>query len=336
MTTISAKILAEHLGGKVVGDPDIEVSGVARIEHGKCGQICFLANPKYERYLYTTKASVVLISNKLLPQEKVGPTLICVEDAYQGIASLLELFNTYKAQSKRGHSLRAKISWRAKLGKGVYVGPFAHICKGAVIGEDAQIYPRVYVGEGVRIGAHTTIHPGVTIYAGCVVGAHCIIHAGAVIGSDGFGFAPTPDGSYKKIPQTGNVVVEDHVEIGANTVIDRATMGSTLIHRGVKLDNLIQIGHNVEVGANTVMAAQSGVAGSSKIGENCQFGGQVGVTGHITVADGTRVGAQSGVLGHTGPNQILMGTPAIDYKTFYKAYAIFKLLPAQKSKEIVK
>jgi len=334
--TISAKIIAEHLNGTVVGDPLVEVWGVARIEQGKPGQICFLANPKYERYLYTTQASVVLISQKLLPQTEVGPTLICVEDAYQGIAALLDLYNMYKAQQKRGRSWRAKISRRAQLGKGVYVGPFAHISKGVVVGDGAQIYPRVYIGEGARVGAHTTIHPGVTIYPGCVVGAHCTIHAGAVIGSDGFGFAPTSDGSYKKIPQTGNVVIQDHVEIGANTVIDRATMGSTMIGQGVKLDNLIQIGHNVEIGANTVMAAQSGVAGSSKIGENCQFGGQVGITGHITVADGTRVGAQGGVSGHTKPNEVLMGSPAIDYRTYYKAYAIFKRLPDQKYKEIVK
>jgi len=333
---ISAKKIAEHLNGTVIGDPLVEVSGVARIEQGKPGQICFLANPKYERYLYTTKASVVLISQKLLPQAKVEPTLICVEDAYQGIAALLDLYHKYKAQQRRGRSWRAQISWRAQLGKGVYVGPFAHISKRAVVGDGVQIYSHAHIGEGVKIGAHTIIHPGVTIYPDCVIGAHCTIHAGAVIGSDGFGFAPTPDGSYKKIPQTGNVVIEDHVEIGANTVIDRATMGSTIIRQGVKLDNLIQIAHNVEIGDNTVMAALCGVAGSSKIGKNCQFGGQVGVIGHITVADGTRVGAQSGVLGHTKPNQILMGTPAIDYRTYYKAYAIFKHLPDQKCKEIVK
>ena len=331
---ISAKILAEHIGGRVVGDPQTEVSGVVRIEHGKPGQLCFLANPKYERFLYTTKASVVLISNKLLPQTEVPATLICVEDAYQGVASLLDIFNTFKEKKKRGHSYRAEVSWRAKLGKGVYVGAFAHICKGCVIGNGVQIYPRVYIGEEVKIGDNTVIYPGVTIYPGCVVGANCTIHAGTVIGSDGFGFAPTAEGDYKKIPQIGNVVVEDYVEIGANTVIDRATMGSTIIRRGVKLDNLIQIGHNVEVGERTVIAAQSGVAGSSTIGQNCQLGGQVGITGHIKVADGTRVGAQSGVSGNTKPNEILMGSPAIDYHTYYKAYAIFKA--QAKQRDVVK
>jgi len=327
---LSAKFVAEHLGGKVIGDSQVEVSGIARIEQGVPGQLCFLANPKYEHHLYTTKASVVLISNKLVPQREVPATLICVEDAYQGIASLLNLFNSLKARNKKGRSWRAAISWRAKLGKGVYVGAFAHISKGCVIGDGVQIYPRVYIGERVKIGAHTTLFPGVTVYSDCVVGAHCTIHAGAVIGSDGFGFAPVADGSYKKIPQIGNVVVEDEVEIGANTVIDRATMGSTIIRNGVKLDNLIQIGHNVEVGEHTVMAAQSGVAGSSRIGKNCQLGGQAGVTGHIRVADGTKVGAQSGVSGHTKPNEILMGSPAIDYHTYYRAYAIFKSLPKQK------
>ena len=333
---LSAKTIADHLGGSLIGDPAVEVSGVARIEQAKSGQLCFLANPRYEHYLYSSKASVALISQQFMPKEPVKPVLIVVEDAYQAIAALLDLYNTLKAQDRRGRSVRSHISWRAKLGKKVYVGPFAHISKGCVLGDRVQIYSRVYLGEQVKIGANTVIHPGVTIYSGCVVGADCVIHAGAVIGSDGFGFAPTPDGSYKKIPQIGNVVIEDHTEIGANTVIDRATMGSTFIHTGVKLDNLIQIGHNVEVGANTVIAAQSGVAGSSKIGENCQLGGQVGVTGHIKVADGTKIGAQSGVAGHTKPNEILMGSPAIDYRTYYKAYALFKLLPAQKCKEIVK
>jgi len=327
---LSAKTLAEHLSGKVIGDPEMEVSGVARIEHGKPGQLCFLANPKYEHYLYTTKASVVLISNALIPAKEVSATLICVEDAYQGIASLLDLYNTLKAQQKRGRSFRATISWRATLGKGVYVGPFSSIGKGSVVGDNVQIYPGVHIGEQVKIGANTTIYPNVTIYPGSIIGVHCTIHAGAVIGSDGFGFAPTPDGSYKKIPQIGNVVIEDYTEIGANTVIDRATMGSTILRKGVKLDNLIQIAHNVEVGENTVIAAQSGVAGSSKVGKNCQIGGQVGITGHIVVADGTKVGAQSGVSGHTKPNAILMGTPAIDYRTYYKAYALFKRLPEQK------
>ena len=328
--TLSAQTIAQHLNGTLIGDPQVTVSGVARIEQGKPGQLCFLANPKYEAHLYTTKASIILISQKLVPKEPIPATLICVEDAYQAIASILDLYNTLKANTKRGRSCRAKVSWRAKLGKGVYIGPFAHLSKGCEIGDHVQIYPRVYVGEMVKIGAHTTIYPGVTIYPGCVIGANCVIHAGVVIGSDGFGFAPTPDGPYKKIPQIGNVVIEDDVEIGANTVVDRATMGSTILRKGVKLDNLIQIGHNVEVGENTVMAALSGVAGSTKIGKNCQFGGQVGVAGHITVGDGTRAGAQTGILGSTKPNDALMGTPAIDVRTYFKAYALFKRSPQQR------
>jgi len=321
---LSAKIIAQHIGGQVIGDPDVIVSGVAKIEQGKPGQLCFLANPKYEPHLYTTKASVILISKKLLPSKELSATIICVEDAYQSIASILELYNTLKAKAKKGRSWRAKVSWRSQLGKNVYIGSFAHISKGCEIGDRVQIYPRVYVGEQVKIGANSIVYPGVTIYPGCVIGANCVVHAGAVIGSDGFGFAPTSDGSYKKIPQIGNVVIEDDTEIGANTVIDRATMGSTIIRKGVKLDNLIQIGHNVEVGENTVMAALSGVAGSAKIGKNCQFGGQVGVAGHITVADGTQAGAQSGILGHTKPNDTLMGTPAISLRTYFRSYAIFK------------
>ena len=325
----SAKIIADHLGGTIIGNPDAEVSEVGRIEAGKPGQLCFLANPKYEQWLYKTKASVVIVSKKLLPPQEVSTTLICVEDAYQGIALLLDLFNTFKAQQKRGRSVMAVVNRGVKLGKGVYVGPFAVIAKGSVIGDRVQIYPHVYIGEGVKIGADTIIYPSVTIYPGCVVGANCIIHAGAVIGSDGFGFAPTSDGSYRKIPQIGNVVIEDNVEIGANTVVDRATMGSTTIRKGVKLDNLIQIGHNVEVGENTVMASQSGVAGSTKIGKSCQFGGQAGISGHISVADGTKVGAQAGVISHTKPNEVLIGSPAIDYRTYFKAYAVFKRLPEQ-------
>ena len=324
--------IAAHLGGRVIGDPEVKISGMARIEQGKPGQICFLANPKYQHYLQTTKASAVLVSERLLPQTEVGPSLICVEDAYQGIAALLDLYNSLKVQQKRGRSWRARISWRAKLEKKVYVGPFAVISKGCAVGEGTQIHSRVFLGENVRVGKKCTLYPGVCIYAGCTVGDNCVIHAGAVIGSDGFGFAPTADGSYKKIPQIGNVMIEDNVEIGANTVIDRATMNTTLIRKGVKLDNLIQVGHNVDIGENTVIAAQSGIAGSAKIGRNCQIGGQAGITGHITVADGTRVGAQSGVSGATKPNEVLMGSPAIDYRTYYKAYAIFKNLPNGRKK----
>lgn len=324
---LSAKTIAEHLGGDIVGDPEVKVKSVARIEQGKAGSLCFLANPKYEQYLYTTKASIVLINKSFEPKESVESTLIKVDDAYQAIASLLDLFNTLKAAQKSGRSLFSRISWRAKIGKRVYVGAYTCIGKGSRVGDGSQIHPQVYVGDYVTIGKNVTLYPGVKIYSGCKIGDNCIIHSNAVIGSDGFGFAPTADGSYKKIPQTGNVVIEDNVEIGANTVIDRATMGSTLIENGVKLDNLIQVAHNVTIGKNCVIAAQTGIAGSSKIGSGCMFGGQVGVAGHITIADGTKVGAQTGINSSVKEEgRSLLGSPAMDAREFMKAYSIFRKL----------
>lgn len=325
---ITAETIARHFGGEIIGDPGVKVSSVAKIENGRPGNICFLANPKYERYLYTSKASIIIINREFRPEKPVEPTLVVVENAYQAVASLLDLLNTLKRSRRSGRSLLSVRRWSSKIGKGVYIGAFSYVGPGSVIGRGCQIHPQVYIGRDVVIGENTILYPGVKIYDGCRIGANCILHANAVIGSDGFGFAPAQDGSYKKIPQTGNVVVEDDVEIGANTVVDRATMGSTVIRRGVKLDNLIQIAHNVEIGADTVIAAQTGVAGSSRIGARCQLGGQVGVAGHIVIADNTRIGAQAGILGSIKKEgEVLLGSPAMDYKEYLKAYALFRKLP---------
>jgi len=324
---LTAQTIANHLDGIIEGNPNVEVSAAARIEQGKPGTLCFLANPKYEKYLYSTQASIVLINKSFELKQPVTATLIRVDNAYQAVASMLELLNTMKMQNKSGRSWRSKISWRAKLGKNVYVGAFACIAKGAQIGNNVKIYPQVYIGENVSIGENTIIYPGVKIYIGCKIGTNCIIHSGTVIGADGFGFAPQDDGSYKKIAQTGIVIIEDDVEIGSNTSIDRATMGATIIHKGTKIDNLIQIAHNVEIGENTVVASQAGIAGSSKVGKNCVVGGQVGIVGHLNIANGTQIGAQSGVSKNTVENTAIAGSPAIDYAKNQKNIAIYRTLP---------
>lgn len=322
---ITAERIAQHFNGEIIGDPQVKVSSVAKIESGKSGNICFLANPKYEKYLYTSKASIIIINRSFKPAKDVAPTLILVDNAYEAVASLLDLLNALKKARKSGRSLFSRRAWSSKIGKGVYIGSFSYVGRKSVVGKGTQIYPQVYIGNDVQIGENVTLYQGVKIYDGCKIGDNCIIHANAVIGSDGFGFAPTADGSYKKIPQTGNVVVEENVEIGANTVIDRATMGSTIIRKGVKLDNLIQVAHNVEIGENTVIAAQTGIAGSTKIGRGCQFGGQVGIIGHATIADGVQIGAQAGVQGSVRREKAtLLGTPAIDYVEYMRAYALFR------------
>jgi UDP-3-O-[3-hydroxymyristoyl] glucosamine N-acyltransferase (EC 2.3.1.-) len=311
----------------VIGNPDAVVKTMSRIEDGREGSLCFLANPKYEAYIYKTKASVVLVNRDFVPSYPVTSTMVQVDNAYEAVAVMLGLFNTMKESTRAGRSWRASIAWSAKVGKGSYIGASSHIGKRSVIGKGAQIMEQVYIGNDVTIGDGSVIHPGVRIYSGSVIGADCIIHSNAVIGADGFGFAPSADGSYKKIPQTGNVIIEDNVEIGAGTTIDRATMGSTIIRRGVKLDNLIQIAHNVEIGENTVIAALAGVAGSAKIGKNCQIGGQVGISGHITVADNTKIGAQAGIMSSVkSEGEVLLGSPAIDAKEYLRAYAMFKKL----------
>ena len=308
---VNAKQIAEHLGGEIIGNPDVTVSSVARIESGKPGTLCFLANPKYEHYLYTCKASIVLINKSFEPKEAVSPTLIKVDNAYEAVASLLDLLNTMKAARRRGRAWSAHVAFSARLGKGVYVGSNAYVGKKTTVGRNTQIYPLVYIGEGVTIGENCIIYPGVKIYRGCKIGNNCIIHAGAVIGSDGFGFAPTEDGSYKKIPQTG--------------IIDRSTMGTTLIEKGVKLDNLIQVAHNVVIGSNTVIAAQTGIAGSTKIGRSCMFGGQVGIAGHLNIADGTKLTAQAGVQSDIKEEgKVYMGSPAIEHMNFIRSYALFR------------
>lgn len=329
---LSAKVIAEYLNGDIEGNPETTVSELARIEEGKPGTICFLANPKYEKYLYTTKASIVLVNRSFNIQQKVGATLIRVENAYQSVASLLELYNTYTFE-KKGREWPSRVSWRAKVGKGTYIGAFTMVEKGAVIGKNCRIYPQVYIGKNVTVGDNTIIYPGVKIYHECKVGANCIIHSGVVIGADGFGFAPQDDGTYKKIPQLGNVVLEDNVEIGANTTIDRATMGSTVIRKGAKIDNLIQIAHNVEIGENTVMAAQSGIAGSTKIGRNCVVAAQVGIVGHLKIADKVTIGAQSGVTKDIkNAGEAVFGSPAYAINESRKLYVLYRQLPDMRAK----
>ena len=320
-----AKEIADILNGTVDGDPEAVVKTFARIESGKPGAICFFANPKYEQYVYTCKAEVIIVNKTFEPKEPVSATMVRVDDAYSAVAALLDYVTAKKRSYKRYRGCRSRVRWSAKLGRKVYVGDFAYIGKNAVVGDYTKIYENVYVGDGVKIGSHCIIYPGVKIYPGMVIGNNVILHANAVVGSDGFGFAPQEDGTWKKIEHTGNVVIEDNVEIGANTCIDKSQMGSTVIGKGVKIDNLCQIAHNVEVGENTVMASLTGVAGSAKIGRHCIVAGQVGIAGHISIADNTTIGAQSGIMGKVKEEgQTLMGSPAFPLKDFLRAYAVFK------------
>ena len=328
----TAAAIASFLKGEIEGNPEVKVNTVAKIEEGHEGALSFLANPKYEHYVYSTKSSIVLVNKTFVPSEKIMATLIKVENAYESFASLLRLVDQARPRKKGIHP-QAIIEPTAKIGADAYVGPFVYIGENCIIGEGCSLYPNVYIGDNTQLGNNCTLNPGVKIYHDCLIGNGCIIHAGSVIGSDGFGFAPQSENEYMKIPQLGNVVLEDNVEIGANVTIDRATMGSTIIRKGVKLDNLIQIGHNVEVGGNTVMAAQTGIAGSTKVGKNCMFGGQVGLAGHIKIADGTKIGAQAGILGDVKEeNTVILGSPAIDYKQFLKSSVVFRKLPELKSK----
>ena len=328
----SAEMIASFLGGEILGDKTAKVTSVSKIEEGKPGSLSFLSNPKYEEYIYTTEASVVIVNKTFQPREAVKATLIRVEDAYASLAQLLYLYVANKPQ-KEGISPLCSIAEDAQVAEDAYVGEFAVIDRRAKVGKNCKIYPHVYVGEGAVIGDHVTLHPGVTIYEGCVLKDHVNVHAGSVIGADGFGFAPTADGSFKKIPQIGNVILESGVDIGANTCIDRATMGSTVIKKGVKLDNLIQVGHNVVIGENTVSAAQMGVAGSTKIGANCMFGGQVGIAGHIQIPDRTQVGSQSGISGTIRQaGSVVLGSPAFDAARSRRASIAFRDLPEMHSK----
>lgn len=322
---LSAQQIASFLGGTVEGNPEVKVNNFSKIEEGKPGTLTFLANPKYEHYIYNTDASIVLVNNDFIPSEPIKTTLIKVANAYAALAMLLNMVEQSKGK-KAGVDSSAFIAASATVGDDCYVGNFAFIGENVKVGKNCRIYPYAYIGDNVTMGDNCTIYPHVTIYEGCVVGNNCILHAGSVIGSDGFGFAPEGD-NYKKIPQLGNVILEDDVEIGANTTIDRAVMDSTIIHRGVKLDNLVQIAHNVEVGENTVMAAQVGIAGSVKIGSHCMFGGQVGLSGHIHIADHVVFGAQSGVISDIKEPTTVLGAPAIQAKAFMRSSAIFGRLP---------
>ncbi|ANW95554.1 UDP-3-O-(3-hydroxymyristoyl)glucosamine N-acyltransferase [Wenyingzhuangia fucanilytica] len=318
--------IAEILGGDIVGDPSATVSTLAKIEEGEKGSMTFLSNPKYTSYIYTTKASIVIVNKTFEPTSEISATLIKVDDAYQAFTQILEFYNEYKNQ-KSGIDMNTFVSDSATLGQDIYLGAFAYIGENVVIGNNVKIYPHCYIGDNVTIKDNTTLYAGVKIYADCEIGNNCKIHAGAVIGADGFGFAPTESGEYKAIPQIGNVIIEDNVDIGANSTVDRATMGSTIIKSGVKLDNLVQIAHNVVVGKNTVMASQSGIAGSSKVGDNCMIGGQVGISGHITVGNKVVISAKTGLAKNTKDNMVLRGNPAMDYTDYNKSYVLFKKLP---------
>jgi UDP-3-O-[3-hydroxymyristoyl] glucosamine N-acyltransferase len=321
----TAKQIAQFVQGRVEGDENTTINTFAKIEEGKKGAISFLSNPKYTHYLYDTDSSVVLIDENLELEKPVKATLIRVKDARDCVARLLQLYESMKPK-KTGVSEQAFISPSAKIGKDVYLGPFAFVGENAEIGDGTQIYPNVVIGDNVKIGSNCILYGNVTIYHDCHLGNNDILHAGAVIGADGFGFAPNETG-YDKIPQIGIVTIEDDVEIGANTCVDRSTMGSTIVHKGVKLDNLVQIAHNVEVGANTVMSSQVGIAGSTKVGEWCMFGGQAGISGHISLGDRTFLGAQAGIAGSVKGNVQLLGSPAIDPKNYFKSYALFRKLP---------
>ena len=320
-----AKQIADLIGGRVEGNDDATVSTFAKIEEGKEGAISFLSNPKYNHYIYETKSPVVIVNDDFKLERPVSATLIRVHDAYEAVAKLLQLYAQMQPK-KQGVDPKASISPSATIGECTYIGPYAVIGDNAEIGDGAQIYPNAVVGDGVKIGKGTTIRANVTIYEGCKIGNNVTIHSGAVIGADGFGFAPSQEG-YDKIPQIGIVVIEDNVEIGANTCIDRSTMGQTIIRKGVKLDNLIQIAHNCEVDENTVMSAQVGLAGSTKVGKWCMFGGQVGLAGHLHIGDKTFIGAQSGVISNTKGNEQLLGSPTMDPKLFFKAQAVIRRLP---------
>ncbi len=324
---LSAKEVANILGGFVEGDEQIKLNTLAKIEEGGTGALSFLANPKYEPFLYTTAASAVIVNKTLILNKAVETTLIRVDDAYASFTLLLEKFATGN-QELSGIDAHAIVAKDAVIGNLVYVGAQSYVAAKSTIGANTKIHPQVYIGENVIIGENCIINAGVKIYHGCIIGNNCIVHSGTIIGSDGFGFAPLADGTYKKIPQTGIVTIENHVEIGSNCTIDRATLGSTIIRKGVKIDNLVQIAHNVEIGENTVIAAQSGIAGSTKIGRNCVLGGQVGIGGHITIADYSQIGAQTGVASSiTEPNKKWFGTSYMEMRDNLKSQTVFRKLP---------
>jgi len=324
----TAAQIATIINGNIEGDAGTPVTSFGRIEDAEKGQLAFLSNPKYEEFLYSTKASIVIINEVQEIRQPITTTVIKVPDAYSAFALLLDKYQQIQRQQLHGIQEPSHIAATAKIGENVYIGAFAYLGEQVIVGNGAKIYPNAYLGNNVHIGENSIIHPGVKIYHDCIIGKNVTIHAGTVIGSDGFGFAPQSDGTFKKVPQIGNVVIEDGVEIGANTTIDRATIGSTLIKSGAKLDNLLQIAHNVEVGNNSVIAAQSGISGSTKIGNNVMIGGQVGIVGHIKIADGARINAQSGVSKSIkNPNSAVTGSPAFDYTAALRSQAASRNLP---------
>ena len=321
----TARQLAHILRGTVEGDEQIKVTDFAKIEHGKPGKLCFFANPKYERYVYTCKASILLVNNDFKPTGPVTPTMIRVENAYSALADLLKYVAAQRRTDKRHRGFRSSWFFTTKFGKKVYLGSHSYVGHHAEIGDYTKIFENVYVGDDTKIGKHCIIYPGVCIYPGMIIGDNVIIHSNAVIGSDGFGNAPQPDGTWEKIEHIGNVIIGNNVEIGAGTTIDRSEMESTIRGNGVKIDNLCQIAHNVQIGDNTVMAAQCGIAGSTKIGKNCILAGQVGIAGHLVIADNTIIGAQAGIIGNIKKSgQTLLGSPALPIKNYMRSYAIFK------------
>jgi UDP-3-O-[3-hydroxymyristoyl] glucosamine N-acyltransferase len=327
----TAQTIADFLKGSIEGNPQEKVNNISRIEEGTKGTLAFIANPKYEKYIYTTEASIVLVNKDLKLDKKISPTLIRVEDAYQAFASLLNLYTSQLPQ-KKGIDPNSYISDTASYGKDCYIGAFTFLGEHATVGNNVKIYPQVYVGDNVAVGDNTILYPGVKIYKDCVVGKNCILHASTVVGSDGFGFAPG-EGTYQKIPQIGNVIIEDDVETGSNVSIDRATIGSTILRKGTKLDNLIQIAHNVEIGENTVVVAQAGIAGSTKIGKNCMIAAQAGIVGHLTIADDVKIGAQSGVANSLkNKGEIVLGSPAHNFSETKRSMIIYKKLPEMYSR----
>ena len=323
---LTASQIAGILEGEIEGNPEVAVYKLAKIEEGEQGSLTFLANPKYTPFIYSTKASITIVNKDFIPEQELTTTLIKVADAYESFSKLLEFYNNVKTD-KSGIEEPNFVSDSATYGDGFYFGAFSYLGSGVKIGNNVKIYPNVYIGDNVTIGNDVSIFAGAKIYSETIIGDSCIIHSGAIIGADGFGFSPDNNGEYKKVPQTGNVILEDHVDVGAGTTIDRATLGSTVLRRGVKLDNQIQIAHNVEIGEHTAIAAQSGVAGSTKIGKYCQIGGQVGIVGHVTIGDRVKIQAQSGITRNVKDDEIIQGSPALNYGDYNKSYVHFKNLP---------
>lgn len=322
----TADQIAGILEGEVEGNPEVAVHKLTKIEEGEKGSLTFLANPKYTPHIYTTKASITIVNKDFTPEQNLATTLIKVEDAYESFSKLLEYYDQVK-NTKTGIESPVFIAESAKYGEDLYMGAFSYVGENVILGKNVKIYPNAYIGDNVTLGDNVIIHSGAKVYSETIMGKNCVIQSGAIVGADGFGFAPNKNGAFKKIPQTGNVILEDDVDVGAGTTIDRATMGSTILRKGVKLDNQIQIAHNVEIGEHTVIAAQTGVAGSAKIGKRCMIGGQVGIVGHITIGDNVKIQAQSGIGRNVKDDEVLQGSPALNYGDYNKSYVHFKNLP---------